>query len=531
MESARPPSKAWTLAVTFLVLAVLLRLLSRTVADPDLWGHVLYGLEHLREGSLARTDPYSYLTAGHEWINHEWVSELIFGFLYATFGPVALIVFKTALALTVVGLLYRHLWRQGLDPLRAGLAITVVAFALVTGLGTVRPQMFTHLFFALLLLALVAAEEGTPRRLWWAPVLLLLWINFHGGVLAGLGVLAIWSGTHLLLRLGGRRLGYEHASPVTPAAAVGVTAASAVALLANPYGWRLPDFLFRTATVPRPEILDWQPLAIWSVEGAVYLLLVGVTVLAIARSRRTRNLPLLAVLTVTAVLPLLAMRHLQLFAIAFPVLAGGHLADAWVGRRRAPGRPSESRLRPMFTGIAGAAGLVMILASIPNFGCIRVGSGGTMDFPTRATALLKESGVSGNLAVTFGWGQYAIWHLHPAMRVSMDGRRETVYPDDVYRRYLRFHYGVSEWDEFIEDPPADLALLPTGGVPYNLLSLKPGWTLAHRDSTAAVFVRDASPRAGMLLEQTDPSEELEAVPADGAGLCFPVSRLSRSLGR
>ena len=35
----------------------------------------------------------------------------------------------------------------------------------------------------------------------------------------------------------------------------------------------------------------------------------------------------------------------------------------------------------------------------------------------------------GHLVTYFNWGQYALWHLGPALKVSMDGRRETVYSD------------------------------------------------------------------------------------------------------
>ena len=43
-----------------------------------------------------------------------------------------------------------------------------------------------------------------------------------------------------------------------------------------------------------------------------------------------------------------------------------------------------------------------------------------------AAAQLK--GLSGNLWTSFDWGEYAIWHFGPVLRVSIDGRRETVYP-------------------------------------------------------------------------------------------------------
>ena len=38
-------------------------------------------------------------------------------------------------------------------------------------------------------------------------------------------------------------------------------------------------------------------------------------------------------------------------------------------------------------------------------------------------------GRTGRLANEFNWGQYALWHLGPELRVSIDGRRETIYTD------------------------------------------------------------------------------------------------------
>jgi len=47
------------------------------------------------------------------------------------------------------------------------------------------------------------------------------------------------------------------------------------------------------------------------------------------------------------------------------------------------------------------------------------------------TAAAQLNGLSGNLWTTFDWGEYAIWHFGPALRVSIDGRRETVFSDAV----------------------------------------------------------------------------------------------------
>ena len=60
--------------------------LAKTIADPDLWGHVLFGGDLIRTGRVVRPDPYSYLTAGQPWINHEWLAEALFYFAYRAAG-------------------------------------------------------------------------------------------------------------------------------------------------------------------------------------------------------------------------------------------------------------------------------------------------------------------------------------------------------------------------------------------------------------------------------------------------------------
>ena len=85
----------------------------------------------------------------------------------------------------------------------------------------------------------------------------------------------------------------------------------------------------------------------------------------------------------------------------------------------------------------------MILASLPNFQCVRIDSRGT-EFPIRAVALLKQSNAAGNLAVHFDWGEYVLWHLGPRIKVSIDARRETVYSERSYAENLRFTTGLRD---------------------------------------------------------------------------------------
>ena len=139
-----------------------------------------------------------------------------------------------------------------------------------------------------------------------------------------------------------------------------------------------------------------------------------------------------------------------------------------------------------------------------------------MGFPLRAVRLLREAGVEGHLAVHFSYGEYAIWHLYPAVRVSMDGRRETVYPDSVYQEALRFQTGVGVWDDVLRKHQTHMALVPKSTPTYNLLSLDPAWTAAYGDTLVGLFVHEGWAGADRLDGVTPPP-----LPADGAGSCFP----------
>jgi hypothetical protein len=270
-------------------------------------------------------------------------------------------------------------------------------------------------------------------------------------------------------------------------------------------------FLLRTATVARPEIGEWGPIVVTAPEGVAWLLVVAISIFVLIRSRLPRRPALIAVFAVTALLPLQAQRHAPLFALSFAVLVGEHLADVW--NRAMPSQMPAGRKLPVFAPFAVAAGF--FLFALPHFVCIPI-EPSFIRFPVRAVAVMDRAGVKGNLATFFDWGEYILWHLSSNVRVSIDGRRETVYSPESYNRSLRFLYGVGEWDAILDDPLTDMALVGRDQPTYNLIRLKPGWQLVYEDDLSGLFLRDDSPQAETIRQTVAPD-----LPADGAGVCIP----------
>jgi hypothetical protein len=246
-----------------------------------------------------------------------------------------------------------------------------------------------------------------------------------------------------------------------------------------------------------------------------------VTAAAIAASQRPLKLPLLLPLAVLALLPLLSIRHIPLFAVAAPVLSATYFAGAWTQVRHAALRwvKGPSKIGNL-TGPASVGALVLavtlVALSTPRLRSIVIDPG-VADFPVKAVAVMKTAAVTGNLAVEFNWGEYVIWHLGPRVKVSVDGRRETVYSDKVYRENLDWMLGEGAWERLLERPETEMALVDKARPVYGLMREKEGWVTAYEDEAAALFVREGAPELTRLSEIEPP-----AWPANGARLVLPV---------
>jgi hypothetical protein len=110
-----------------------------------------------------------------------------------------------------------------------------------------------------------------------------------------------------------------------------------------------------------------------------------------------------------------------------------------------------------------------------------------------------------------------LWHLAPGVKVSIDGRRETVYSDETYRQSRDFERGTGVWDAVLKTgPPTDLILTRIGSPTVDLLSRADGWLPLYRDTCCLIFARAGLPSLGQLVQTQVP-----ALPDHGGGLCFP----------
>lgn len=471
-EEAVKRERVIDLSIPLLVLSAVSFILFRTQADPDLWGHIKFGLDILRTGTIIGVDPYSYLTSGQQWINHEWLSEILFASAWKIGGTVGLNTLKILVGLSVVLILYRYLSSNLLVPNRAAI-LTIFDFLLLyVSLAPIRPQIFTVLLFTLVMIVIMKAESKQYRCLWCLPLIIILWVNLHGGFLAGVGIICIWTVLQSIQNLNNWK---QYLPPVIT---------SILATCINPYGLVLLVFLAKTATIARPEIVDWQPIQIISITGFLYILLLSICIMGFIYTRTERKLVTVILFIVLALMPLIAIRHVSLFAIGAMILATPHLSSIWIRKKIL----KRNQLSSILMGSATVfTALLLLFLSFMHINTIVLAR--SIQYPTKAVALLRQSGVSGNIANEFDWGEYIIWHLGDQLKVSIDGRRETVYSQQIYTQNLNFKFGTGEWNALLKSYNTQMALINRSSATYNLLKLTPGWSLIYQDDSSALFAR------------------------------------------
>jgi hypothetical protein len=385
--------------------------------------------------------------------------------------------------------------------------VFVFAAATIARYFVFRPQLFTFACFALFVAVLFRHLLGRRSPLWLLPVVMLLWVNTHGGFLAGLGAV----GLSIVIRAAAN---LRSDGPLTSRLLRGTgrlwaTAAALVpTTFINPYGWRLWVYVVTEVLhgTNRRYISEWAPVSltrdVWSAValtiGAALVVAVGVTA---QRRARHETSPEPAIWALSC-LPLIVMayvsvRHVPLaFIWMTPVLT---LLGSTIARR------AEHTFRMIWRLPSAAAVLSAFFFAIavmgsprPVVSAPRQALGGRS--PCQAAEFLRVNRISGNLFTPLWWGSYFTWQLYPQIRVSMDGRNISLFPDEMVVENLEYFSRIAE--PFDAEAPfrydTQLLIVPTDRGALVKVSEDQRWRQIYSGSDAVLFAR-VEPRNQALL--------------------------------
>lgn len=402
--------------------------------DPDFGWHLRSG-EIILDQGIPLKDPFSYSMPGYNFVNHEWLTGVLFAILYPIFGMIGLSVVFAVIAVFAVLIQLRGFWTSQNDKYFVTLAI--LALTAVLSVSGVRPQIISWLFFSLVLK--IALDSKLWNRLrWFLPLLFLIWANLHGGFVIGIAVLffvvvlrftqeylnehsvlgyrlsafrsrfiGVWSaGLRQTDKLKTENRKYE----------ILILLLSVLATLLNPYGFSLwkETWAIASDSSLRWSIAEWTP-SIFILDFTLWFFFSFSGVLVF---RYRKNFSFLELFLYFGLLlsGLSSIRNMPLWIImAFPMTlrAIGYLYDEAKSKK-----DGVSRFNKAYRGFFV---IVLLISTMQIFLILKASQTLSEEsyYPKRATEFLKKQKHS-QIFSEYGWGGYLVWK-QPGKRFFING--------------------------------------------------------------------------------------------------------------
>jgi len=502
------PSVADLIFVALLGVLVFTPLSVRLLGDAGIGWHIRTGQQIMATHAVPRVDPFSSSMGAKPWFAWEWLYDLVVGELEATLGLNGVVGFTSVVIATVFALTFRLLMKRGTNVVVA-LVLVLLATAASMIHFLARPHVVSWLFTLLWFWILDASERegfsgrrGQSRRwLWMLPLLMLLWVNVHGGFLLGFALLGIfWLGAvwNWFRAKDGR---IEQALERIAAgqrswSLLWVGLLSAAASLVNPYGWSLHGHIYSylSNSFLMDHIEEFQSPNFHGVAQRCFLVLLLVTLACLAAHGRELRISQALTVLLAVYTGLYASRNIPVSSVLL-VLTVGPL----VPPTRFVERLSE-RMTAVQSGLRGhlwpMVALIFTLSIAANGG--RSGSTEIMDahfdpkrMPVEAVSYLQKQEVPGPVLSPDYWGGYVIYRSHPKQWVVVDDRHD-FYGEAFFKSYLKMMHVEPGWQEFLSKHEISCLLLPRNAALTNILLESRDWKPIYRDGLAIAFVRSSS---------------------------------------
>ncbi len=317
MEGDDRPLK-WGFVASAGVAACVILLAPWRLLPTDAWLALVCGREIAHHG-LPHLDTLGAVTRGHVWTDQQWLGQLFIYEIENAFGLRSALVSQAIITGAAFGICARYALSRGATP-AATLVCSIAGFGVGATFFTLRPQMFSILGFAILLVMLGSDVRKPSTRIWWVLPMLALWANFHGVVIVGAlvaGLRAAFDVVFGALEKSFRRV------------ARGVVFGSLAALtpFATPYAFELPRYLHEIGRLQDPvrqlPIFEWNRVEFpsdwpfFTIFASMLVLLVIVHWKKLARPIPFETL----VIAVMGAAAWQASRHLQWFGVALAAYA------------------------------------------------------------------------------------------------------------------------------------------------------------------------------------------------------------------
>lgn len=459
-------------------------------SDPDTAWHIAAGdlirqLHHIPVG-----DGWSFTAAGNVWYNLSWLFDLGLSLIFSHGGFSAVYAVTVVMFALSIAFMAWHSVKLGASPVAVLLLVLPVTFVVFTG-TLARPNMcsllMTVLFFHLLS---ELRDHGKILALILLPLLMILWVNLHGGFLFSFPLMGIFLLESVIQK--NRRLILLYSLLI---------ALCLAASLVNPYGYAVYYGAYRTLTAKfNATLIEWQPVAIGhNIQMTVMLLVVFVFSdfldKRIAWSDRVTALFVLmmalssfrhAIVAALLVMPYLALR---ITALMYGSRLGAYFCR-WDNDIAVDMQKTDARLMAAAMTVAACVVVAMphprddVLKEPARFQAER--------FPVGEANFVMIHYPDRHFFNSYNIGGYLDYIWRGRVKLFVDGRANSLYSDQLLKDYQDFteNHGFGLRSQMIAAYyKLDGLIIANDDKDSGVWNSNPDWKAVYRGKAATVYVR------------------------------------------
>jgi len=435
---------------------------------------------------------FSFHTPPLPWTAHEWLSEVIMAYIHNAFGLTGIDVFYSLLLSLSFYLLFKILRSY-----KSNILLTILIIILVIGSSQIhwlaRPHVFSFLLMTIWYYLLESWHVGRKNQLYLLPLIMLLWVNLHGGFLGGFMLLGAYLVGNFvcMLTVPSPERDYYHQKCRQVGLIIGICL---LVCLINPYGYHILLFPFKLVSDKyiMDHVSEFLSPNFHQRMPFKYLLFLLITLFAITR-KRLDAVELVLILLFTN-MALYSARYIPLFAlIVAPILTrqAGQIEDIPENRITAFLRKRADNISKIDASVSGyiwpsAAVLIVVIAMFS--GRIQHSFDEKIK-PVAAVEFLIKEKITGNMFNNDEFGDYLVYRTYPLYKVFIDGRLD-MYGTKIMKEYYKVANFEHDWEKTLDKYGITWVFFNSDSNLSRYLLKDNNWKLVYSDKVANIFVKD-----------------------------------------
>jgi len=496
MTSNKPSKIFWFLpsvaeVIFIVILAIILSGKGALLGDADTGYHIRAGEYIIDNLKVPHHDIFSHISPPLEWTAHEWLSEVLFALIHKAFGLTGLVVFMALITASVYAVLLRFLKASGISIMVAALIVV-----LVTTVSTIhwlaRPHIFSLLITLIWYFILNIYQFKQKNYLYLLPPIMLLWVNLHGGFIAGLMLIGVYIMGNAYMAIFQKG---EREDKIRKIKTLSIYFALCLLItLINPKGYKILLFPFNliSNTFIMDHVSEFLSPNFHEKLRYEYMLLLMIFLFGISVLRLSA-IEVILVLLFTH-MSLYSARYIPLYAIILsPILAKQidsllhEFKERQLIRRFLAMSERTAKTDSMAKYNLWAIATVIVLTIMVFTGNLSY-EFDKKKLPVDAVQFIQKEKIPGNMYNNDEFGDYIIYAAWPEYRVFFDGRSD-MYGKERLKEYFRVMGFEPGWETVLQKYDIDWIIYNNKSALSRFLLERTDWKLIYSDKIANIFVR------------------------------------------